>query len=90
MTSETSDHTYCPHEYDVFYGHPGTDADLAVWKWHVNVAVKKVGQPASWATMLATLPASASPGFEEGDRLPPCWDGKPPAVAYPEESRAQQ
>jgi hypothetical protein len=89
MASEDSNHVYCPHEYDVYYGQPGTDPNTAVWSWHVNVVVKKVSAPVSWAWMLSPLPIRPSPGFEEGDRVNPCWDGKPPAVAYPEDSNAR-
>ncbi len=92
MSSDDSNHTYCPHEYDVYYGRGGTDADSAVWMWHVNVKVKEVGKrPISWAQMLSfTPPPEPSPGFEEGDRLDLCWDGKPPAIAYPEDNSAGQ
>jgi len=91
MASDDSDHTYCPHEYDVYYGEPGSDPDANVWQWHVNVALKKAGAGHSWAWMLSFTPSpQPSPGFEEGDRLSPCWDGKLPAVAFPDSAAGEQ
>ena len=74
--------TYCPDEYDVRY--TSTVDSEKWWQWHTNVAVSRISsEPETSATVKAAQEASlerALSGSDLEDRIPLCWDGKPPVL----------